>query len=66
MNPIVVTTEDNDEPTKPVNDCPALLKCRRIARLAYERLTVNPDEGAIDLARNELCAIEAICNEALR
>lgn len=55
-----------ETPTKPVNDGPALLRIRRLARLAKDRLSCAPDEAALALAYCELEAIETACTEALR
>jgi hypothetical protein len=65
MQSNVVRFED-EAPTKPVNDGPALLRIRRIAALARERLTVSPDAGAVAIAANELQAIESLAAEALQ
>ena len=56
----------DEVPTKPVNDAPTLLRIMRLAALARERLTICPDEAAIDIARTELQAIESIASEALK
>jgi hypothetical protein len=66
MIPNLDHNDGNDEPTRPINDGPALLKIKRLARLARERLAVAPDDDALALACTELQAIEAITTAALR
>lgn len=62
----VASPDPFDTPTRPINDGPALLRIRRLAALARERIETCPDEDSLATARHELRAIEALAAEALR
>ncbi|HEY4012053.1 MAG TPA: hypothetical protein VGM06_01835 [Polyangiaceae bacterium] len=66
MQASVVTFTEDETPTKPINDGPTLMRIRRIAALARERLTVDPDPETVALAATELQAIESLAEGALR
>jgi len=68
MKSNVVTTFAEDEaPTRSVNDAPTLLRIKRLAALARQRIEAAPrDMDALCLACRELHAIETLAAEALR
>ncbi|HEY4016720.1 MAG TPA: hypothetical protein VGM06_25465 [Polyangiaceae bacterium] len=60
------TSFPDEAPTRPINDGPTLIRIRRLAALARERLSLLPDANAVALAAREVEAIEAMAIEALR
>jgi hypothetical protein len=65
MIPNLDHNDGNDEPTRPINDGPTLLRIQRLARVACERLVVDPDEGALLQVAADLAFIERLAKEAL-
>lgn len=70
-NLFVLTTEDNDSPTKPITNLPsyvlsAMTSIERRAELAIERLTFDPDPHTIVEALSDLAKIRAIARSVTR
>lgn len=67
----VLTNEDNDYPTKPIPNLPssvlsALARVERLAELAIERLTIDPDEHSTVAALEDLSQIRSVARSVLR
>lgn len=67
----VFTTEDNEQPTKPVHNLhssvlSALACVDRLAELAIERLLVDPDPHAIVEALADLAKIRGIARSVTK
>jgi len=62
MQANVVTFEEEEQPTRPINDGPALLKIRSLARTARARLHLAPDIAA---AEDAFADLERLAEAAL-